>query len=86
MNINFELDTSMPYFNTSAVKGVFSLQYPSGWASWQLHNESGQVLKVGNYNFSQEVLATWLENDDVLINDIKSAQPWSVIEPVAPSL
>ena len=86
MNINFQLDDSMPYFNTTAVKGNFSVQYPSGWSSWQIQNEAGHVLKVGNYNFSQEVLATWLENDDVLIEDIKAAKPWAIVEPTSPSL
>lgn len=84
MNINFELDAPMPYFNTSAVKGNFFLQYPSGWSYWQIQNEAGQVLKDGNYTFSQEVLATWLENDDVLIADIKAASPWDVALAPAP--
>lgn len=84
MNINFELDSPMPYLNTTAVKGNFFLQYPSGWSYWQIQNEAGQMLKDGNYNFSQEVLATWLENDDVLIDDIKAAAPWVVPMPPAP--
>ena len=84
MNINFELDSPMPYLNTEAVKGNFFLQYPSGGSYWQIQNEAGQVLKDGNYTFSQEVLATWLENDDVLIDDIKAAAPWEVVLPPAP--
>lgn len=84
MNINFELDSPMPYLNTEAVKGNFFLQYPSGWSYWQIQNEAGQVLKDGNYTFSEAVLATWLENDDVLIDDIKAAAPWEVVLPPAP--
>ena len=84
MNINFELDSPMPYLNTVATKGNFFLQYPSGWSYWQIQNEAGQVLKDGNYTFSQDVLATWLETDDVLIDDIKAAAPWIVPAPPSP--
>lgn len=81
MNVNFDLDSPMPYLNTVATKGNFFLQYPSGWSYWQIQNEAGQVLKDGNHTFSQEVLATWLETDDVLIDDIKTAAPWIVPAP-----
>ena len=84
MNVNFDLDSPMPYLNTVATKGNFFLQYPSGWSYWQIQNEAGQVLKDGNYTFSQDVLATWLETDDVLIDDIKAAAPWIVPAPPSP--
>lgn len=80
-NIQFELNPALPYLNTEAVKGYFYVQYPSGWSYWQIQNEAGQSLKDGNYTFSQEILAQWTDSDQILIDDILEAAPWSIKAP-----
>lgn len=84
MNIHFQLESPLPFLNVEATKGSFFLQYPSGWSYWNITTESGQVLKEGNYTFPQEVLDTWLENDDVLIANILEVKPWDIIVPIQP--
>ena len=83
-NINFELNPALPYLNVEATKGFFYLQYPSGWSYWEIQDADGQQLKNGNYTFSQEVLAQWLDSDQVLIDDILAAAPWA-IKPIPPA-
>lgn len=81
MNIQFQLEAPLPYLNTSATKGWFFLQYPSGWSYWCIQNEENQILKEGNYTFPQSVLDQWLESDDVLIDHLLEVQPW-IVAPV----
>lgn len=78
-NIEFQLNPTLPYLNTQAVKGYFYVQYPSGLSYWVIQNETDQILKSGNYNFSEEVLSQWTDSDQILIDTILSAAPWDVI-------
>lgn len=79
INIQFELNPTLPFINTEAVKGFFYVQYPSGFSYWEIQDNNGLKLKDGNYTFSQEILSQWTTSDQVLIDDILAAQPWAVV-------
>lgn len=80
-SIQFALDAPLAFLNVKATDVKFLMQYPSGNSYWNLLDENGTVLKEGNHTFSEEVLAVWTDSDDVLINDLKAAEPW-IIKPV----
>ena len=84
--IKFNLSSPLPYLNSKIEKGQFSILYPEGNSYWQLLDEKGSKVLDGNYTFSQEVLATWTDSDDVLIEDLLKAEPWIVkpVEPITP--
>ncbi len=79
-NIEFQLNPALPYINVEANKGYFYVQYPSGYSYWAIQDEKGTNLKDGNYTFSQEVLAQWTTSDQVLIDAILAAAPWTVVD------
>ena len=79
--IQFNLTSPLPYLNSKIEKGQFSVLYPEGNSYWQLLDEKGSKVLDGNYTFSQEVLATWTDSDDVLIEDLLKAEPW-IVKPV----
>ncbi len=76
--VHFELETPISFFNTSATKGIFHLNYPNGIAQWTLLNDEGKTLKEGNYTFEKEVLDQWLDSDQILIDALLEAQPWNI--------
>lgn len=78
MNINFQLGSPVPYFNTTATKGNFYIQYPSGYAYWIIQNPDDRTLKDGTYVFPESVLNDWLGDDQVLIDHLLLAAPWEV--------